>query len=115
MTVKPDAATAAHSLNDLTPEERYILSCALSEPNDVIDLPVVISSYSRLNAQKTKTYDAIKISIYRAAKRLNNRGLADVKKGDHGLIWIHVSRNKIARLIVHDRQRNVLCERKVKA
>lgn len=106
MTVKPDAATAAHSLNDLTPEERYILSCALSEPNDVINLPVVISSYSRLNAQKAKTYDAIKISIYRAAKRLNNRGLADVEKYG-GLIWVHAHRDELACLIIHDRRQNV--------
>ncbi|MFA6710988.1 MAG: hypothetical protein WCR83_06685 [Candidatus Methanomethylophilaceae archaeon] len=111
----PDASITPKSLDDLTEEEKYIVSRALSEPYDLVNLPVVIESYSHLKAQKTKTPSAIRSSIYRAAKRLNSRGLAEIEKYG-GMIWVHVPRYKIARLIIRDRQQNAnLCERKVKA
>jgi len=89
------------SLSGLTTTERYVLSRALAEPGDIVNIPVVLNGYSQLKANRTRTSDANYAQINRAFKRLAVRKLAVLKQQD-GLVLIHVLRPAIAQVIRND-------------
>lgn len=62
-------------LSQLTDDERYILSRALAQPGDRVNLPVVYNGYAQRKANRGRTDRANYQAIYRAFKRLQVRGL----------------------------------------
>lgn len=89
-------------LSQLTDDERYILSRALAQPGDSVNLGTVLNGYTQRKANRGRTERANYQAIYRAVKRLQIRGLGTVTKPD-GLVNITVHRSKIAQVIRNDR------------
>ncbi|MFA6710987.1 MAG: hypothetical protein WCR83_06680 [Candidatus Methanomethylophilaceae archaeon] len=117
-----ESSMIANSMVKITREEQVIIEYALNN-NDLVNLPMAIKWYSQKKEARNKTPNAIYQAVSRAAKRLENRGLAILTKGndmlvsaspftsiskkngkktkksgvvleDDGLTWIHLDRKK---------------------
>ncbi|MGE4212403.1 MAG: hypothetical protein AB7E75_03450 [Candidatus Methanomethylophilaceae archaeon] len=97
-------------LSQLTNDERYILSRALQEPGDVVNIPVVLNGYSQLKKNRVRTKDANYQALYRAFQRLKIRGLVTLSEQD-GLVSLHALRPQIAQVIRNDRATRYLLDK----
>lgn len=89
-------------LSQLTDDERYVLSRALQQSGDSVNLGTVYNGYAQRKANRGRTERANYQAIYRAFKRLQVRRLGTIKKLD-GLVNITVCRSRIAQIIRNDR------------
>ena len=96
-------------LSQLTNDERYILSRALQEPGDVVNIPVVLNGYSQLKKNRVRTKDANYQALYRAFQRLKIRGLATISEQD-GLLLLRALRPQIAQVVRNDRATRYLLD-----
>jgi len=106
-------------LDDLSAPEKYIVQIAIQRSkihtdNHVysVNLPVVVNArkdYEDKIASRAgvKSPDARTryILYHRAAKRLQDRGIATVEKADDGLLWISIQRKLLMDLAIASKQK----------
>lgn len=78
--------------------DRYILSCALRERSNIVNLGHVLNGWQNRRENKGKTQNALYQEIYRGFNRLSVHGLGTVGKMD-GLVTFTVDRHAVLDMI----------------
>lgn len=96
-----DDRRSVTSLSNLSREELKIIEVAFKNQNRVT-LPWVVSDVKSLETYRHHNDKALYMRLYRAARSLNTMGLAQVKKGADGLLWIEINKDRVLSVIRRD-------------
>lgn len=101
-------------LDELTAEEKFIVQTAImrsgskfsvSDAFYFVNIRTVVKSYLKPKHTATKKPHAVYMSIYRAAHRLQNRGVGTVTKEADGLVWVWIPRRILEELAAETRRK----------
>ena len=112
-----DRKLKIRELDDLSELEKFIVQTAIQRSSEyadcyLVNLPTILTARKKAEAKlskrlliQPKNEHATYMSLHRAAQRMHEKGIATVKKGDGGLIWVRIEKKLMMQLAAATRAR----------